>query len=220
LISSTSVYGLHEGIVDETSPCRPVGAYGMSKLEAEKRVQQIALEHGMGLTILRPVTMYGEGDPGNVLRLIRAVDRRRFLWIGNGVNRKSLLHRNDVAEACILAASGEPRGIEIYNVAGPSHEMREIMSTIARELHRTIPPVHLPIKPLLAALQILTHLSPTAAGGRNGLMDSLRKWSQDDVYDGTKMQQQLGWQPRVRLGDGLRSEVSWYLDSRLGSHAG
>jgi hypothetical protein len=43
----------------------------------------------MALTILRLATLYGEGDPGNVGRLMRALDRGRFLWIGDGSNRNS-----------------------------------------------------------------------------------------------------------------------------------
>lgn len=219
LISSASVYGPHEGIVDEGSPCRPVGAYAESKLEAENRAKQIALEHGMALTILRPVTMYGEGDPGNVLRLIRAVDRRRFVWIGHGANRKSLLHRDDVAEACVLALGRRPEGVEVFNVAGPAFEMREIISTISKELRRSIPPLHLPVGPLMTAAHLLGTASPAAGGGRNGLLDSLRKWTQDDVYGGSKIRRALGWQTRVEVRDGLRREVAWYLSVRRGERS-
>ena len=36
----------------------------------------------MALTILRLATLYGEGDPGNIKRLIRTIDQGRFIWIG------------------------------------------------------------------------------------------------------------------------------------------
>lgn len=218
LVSTAAVYGPHEGSTDETTPCRPVGAYAQSKLEAERRATGIALEHGMALTILRPVTMYGEGDPGNVLRLIRSVDRRRFLWIGNGTNRKSLLHRDDVAEACVLALGRKPEGVEVLNVAGPSYEMCEVISTISKELGRGVPPVHIPSGPVMAMARMMGRITPNVGGGRNGLLDSLRKWVQDDVYDGRKIQQLLGWQPRVHLQSGLQREIKWYLESR-GSQA-
>ena len=39
----------------------------------------------MALTILRLATLYGEGDRGNVGRLMRTPDRGRFLWIGGGI---------------------------------------------------------------------------------------------------------------------------------------
>ena len=214
LVSSAAVYGPHEGWVDETAPCRPEGAYAQSKLEAERRATEVATRHGMALTILRPVTMYGEGDPGNVYRLIRAIDRRRFLWIGSGTNRKSLLHRDDVAEACILALKRAPQGVEVFNVAGPAYEMREVISTIARELRRAIPPVRVPPRLVMALVHAVSRVDPTIGGGRNGLLESLQKWVRDDVYDGDKMRRVLGWQPRIDLQSGLRREIRWYLDSK------
>ncbi|MDO9566735.1 MAG: NAD-dependent epimerase/dehydratase family protein [Candidatus Desulfaltia sp.] len=74
---------------DENPPCNPVGPYALSKYNAELRAIEISRESGMALTILRLATLYGEEDPGNVGRLMRTLDRGRFLWIGDGSNRKS-----------------------------------------------------------------------------------------------------------------------------------
>ncbi|MEK6653833.1 MAG: NAD-dependent epimerase/dehydratase family protein, partial [Thermodesulfobacteriota bacterium] len=80
LISSVSVYGPYtHGIYDENTPCNPVGSYALSKYNAELRAIGIAREAGMALTILRLATLHGEGDPGNVGRLMRTLDRGRFL---------------------------------------------------------------------------------------------------------------------------------------------
>ena len=84
---------------DENTPCNPVGPYALSKYNAELRAIEIARVSGMALAILRLATLYGEGNPGNVGRLMRALDRGRFLWIGDGSNRKSLLYRGDAARA-------------------------------------------------------------------------------------------------------------------------
>ena len=67
----------------------------------------------MALTILRLATLYGEGDPGNVGRLMRKLDRGRFLWIGDGSNRKSLLYKGDAARACMAVAERPASGITI-----------------------------------------------------------------------------------------------------------
>jgi len=82
----------------------PVGPYALSKYNAKLRAIEIARDSGMALTILRLATLYGEGDPGNVGRLLRTLDRGRFLWIGDGSNRKSLLHKGDAARACMAVA--------------------------------------------------------------------------------------------------------------------
>ena len=108
LISSVSVYGpFTQGTYDESVPCRPEGPYAESKYQAEQRAIEIAQQSGMALTILRLATLYGEGDPGNVARLMRTIDRGRFIWVGDGSNRKSLLYKGDAARA-ILAVLQQP----------------------------------------------------------------------------------------------------------------
>ena len=69
----------------------------------------------MALTILRLATLYGEGDPGNVGRLMRTLDRGRFLWIGDGSNRKSLLYKGDAASARMVTVERPSSGVNVYN---------------------------------------------------------------------------------------------------------
>ncbi len=122
-----------------------MGPYAQSKLEAERRISALAEESGLRTTMLRPVTLYGEGDPGNVARLMRAIDRRRFVWIGKGENRKTLIYRDDAARACFLAAgrAAGPR-VEVYNLAAGDFTMREIVDHIADALGRKRPAWHIP----------------------------------------------------------------------------
>ncbi len=120
LISSVSVYGpFTEGSWNEDAPCKPAGPYASSKYEAEIQARDIAVKTGISLTILRLATLYGEQDPGNVGRLVRLLDRGRFMWIGTGANRKSLLYKEDAARACVRAASRPASGIGTYNVSAP-----------------------------------------------------------------------------------------------------
>jgi len=133
--SSVSVYSPDtKEPCDENTPCNPIGPYALSKYNAELRAIEIARASGMVLTILRLATLYGEGDPGNVGRLMRTLNRGRFLWIGNGSNRKSLLYKGDAARACVAVAERPASGINIYNVSAPACTMREIVDGIANAL--------------------------------------------------------------------------------------
>jgi nucleoside-diphosphate-sugar epimerase len=51
---------------------------------------------------------------------MRTLDRGRFLWIGDGSNRESLLYKGDAARACMAAAERPASGINIYNVSAPA----------------------------------------------------------------------------------------------------
>src|ERR1035437_4290529 len=104
VFSSVSVYGEsgRHGCA-ENAPCRPERPYALSKWRAARDAAEIARSHKLDMVILRLATLYGEGDPGNVGRLMRAIDRRRFVWLGNGSNRKRLVLRGDAATACLGA---------------------------------------------------------------------------------------------------------------------
>lgn len=212
LISSVAVYGGGSD-VDEDAPCRPAGAYAVSKWRAEQQALEIAGAAGVSLTTLRLATVYGEGDRGNVERLIHTLDRGRFAWIGDGRNRKSLIHREDAAAALLLAAAGPPVRPAVYNVAGPPCSMREIVDTLCRALGRRAPPRVVPAwvaRPIArAALRLTGGRGPVGALGT-----AVTKWLADDAYSGARFAAAFGFRTRVGLTEGLTREVGWYRGER------
>lgn len=202
LVSSVSVYGGGTGEArDEDSPCHPVGPYASSKYQAERRAIELSGELGLDLVILRLATLYGEGDPGNVARLIRVIDRRRFVMLGSGANRKSLLYREDAARACLEAMQKAPSGVRVYNVVGVVTPMVDIVGIVARRLGRR--PIRIPLSDRLVS-------GLTGLGGGNRLQTFFR----DDVYDGSRFETELGFLPRIALEEGLNREVDWYRSLR------
>jgi len=208
LISSVSVYGPYtQGVYDENTPCNPVGPYALSKYNAEMRAIEIARESGMALTILRLATLYGEGDPGNVGRLMRALDRGRFLWIGDGSNRKSLLYKGDAARACMTVAERHASGINIYNVSAPPCPMRDIVDGLAVELGKRPLPIQIPASIAMCTGKVVSCLPYKRL---SGLHATIEKWLAEDVYDTRRFEEAYGFQTKTSLEDGLKREVDWY----------
>ncbi len=208
LISSVSVYGpFTQCMVDESASCHPKGPYAESKYQAEQRSIEIAQQFGMPLTILRLATLYGEGDPGNVGRLMRSLAKGRFLWIGDGRNRKSLLYRGDAARACLAAMSAPPNGVAIYNVSAPPSTMHEIVEGLTDELGTRPLPVRVPAAFVISATRLLSGLPPSRF---SSLHATVKKWLAEDVYDTHRIEAAIGFRTQVSLTDGLQREVQWY----------
>lgn len=209
LVSTVSVYGpFTKGKYDETTPCNPIGPYAISKYDAEKRALEIAQREGMSLTILRLVTLYGEGDPGNVRRLMNTIDRGRFFWIGDGSNRKSLLYKSDAARACLMVAAEPMADMNVYNVSASPYSMGEIVNGIAMVLGKKKP---LPIRIPTSIALLLGKLISSFPGKRfSKLHATIEKWLAEDIYDTSRIEKDYRFHPQVDLIEGLKREAGWY----------
>jgi nucleoside-diphosphate-sugar epimerase len=203
LVSSVSVYGSYSGTkCDETVPCNPQSAYAKSKLRGELRAAELMARAESSLSILRFATIYGEGDRGNVARLISTLDRGQFIWPGSGQNQKSLIYREDAARACLYALERSVSGTEIFNVSASPATMREIVIAICEGLGRRVPRFGISLSLLNAAGAISRRI-----GDPGQFEQRLQKFIRDDVYDGTKFETSFGFRPAVSLSEGLRREV-------------
>ena len=205
LVSSVSVYGDYPGAkCDESVPCHPKGPYATSKWQAELEATERSAVVQASLTILRFATIYGEGDRGNVARLVGALDRNRFIWPGSGLNQKSLIYKEDAARACLAALERPVSGTEIFNVTAQPATMREIVSAICQALGRPVPRLGIPMALLKAAGAISLRM-----GDPGQLGQRLHKFIHDDVYDGCRFESTLGFRSAVSLTEGMRREVEF-----------
>lgn len=200
--STINVYGpgTRGVIFDEDSPLRPDSWYAETKARAE----ELALGGG-NATVLRLAAVYGPGMKGNYLRLLRALERGRFLMLGAGENRRTLVHVRDVAAAALLAAD-DPGAIgRIYNVTdGQIHPLRAIIAAMARGVGRRPPAFHLPVAPVSLAAMLIER-SARLAGRRTPLeRATLAKWLEDIAVRGQRLQDELGFRPAVDLVTGWR----------------
>ena len=207
-ISSVSVYGGEAEGKNEESKCHPETAYAESKWQAEQLLINFCEKVGMDLTILRLATLYGEGDPGNLARLIRSIDKGHFVWIGNGKNLKSLLHRDDAARACIEAIKRPQSGINIYNVSAPPCKMSDIVKTIYDALGKSSPSWHIPGSFALNSAKLLKIFSFNR-GKLSNIYDTLKKWVANNYYNTEKFNKTFNFQTGVSLEEGIRREVEW-----------
>lgn len=68
-LSSMSVYGIKNGVIDDNTPLKPYSAYGKSKIEAEEQINQLQ-DESFAIATIRPPMVYGKGCKGNYPRLV------------------------------------------------------------------------------------------------------------------------------------------------------
>ncbi len=208
LISSVSVYGSSEkGLVDETFDCKPTGAYAKSKLESEKIAVSFCERNDISLTILRPATVIGEGDPGNVRKLISTIANGRFVWVGRGENLKSLVYKDDVALAC-LSVLGQ-KGNNVFNISAEPVKMKMLVELIERLTGKSALPIVIPTGFALWLTTIGCKIGFKQRSTK--LRETIDKWIADDAYSSEKLRKHINFEPQTSIESGITREVEWYL---------
>ena len=212
LISSVSVYGNYGNVeVDETFVCQPEGFYAESKLEAEKIAVEICEPANINLTILRLATVIGEGDRGNVARLIDSINRGKFIWIGKGENKKSLIYKGDAAKAVTKVVENQPCGTQIFNITAKAVSMNKIVNTIAESLPKKLLPVSIPTK--ILDLIFGFNKKTVSLNKLKTIENTVEKWLATDIYSGEKILKVLNFSPAVTIAEALEKEVRSYKKS-------
>lgn len=129
-VSTVAVYGCEEGEnIDESHPLNGKTPYALSKIQAEEFLTKWCKEHNVTLGIIRPSLIAGPNPPGNLGAMISRIKRGKYLSIGGGKARKSILMVNDIpALINLLSDKGG-----IYNICDDNHpsfhELEESIST-------------------------------------------------------------------------------------------
>ena len=136
--STVAVYGLAQGEnISEKEPKLGTTPYAKSKLEAEGILHKWAEKHGVKLLILRLPLIAGPNPPGNLGVMINALKRNRYLSIGEGAARRSMVMGTDVGRLCSRLKGSEDG---IYNLTDGCHpSIRELEQLICNQLGRSMP---------------------------------------------------------------------------------
>ncbi|MFF0414880.1 NAD-dependent epimerase/dehydratase family protein [Kitasatospora sp. NPDC004745] len=132
--SSCSVYGMHEGTVDEDTEPNPLGIYARTKVLAERRLPDVLGADTM-LTSLRLATVHGSSPRQRLDSVVNSMASRAAatgrIPLNGGSQRRPLVHVGDVAR--VLAGVLEERLAGAWNVGSDeeNHTIVGIAETVA-----------------------------------------------------------------------------------------
>lgn len=213
LSSTIAVYGDSQGrILDEEGRPAPGTLYGQTKLAAEQIVLSARRRDGSAPgSVLRLAAVYGPRVKGNYRRLVKSLARGRFVPLGDGLNRRSLVYDEDVGRAFVLAATHPLAGGRVYNVTdGEVHTLNEIIATICESLGRRRPRISIPLAPariLAGAVEQLAYLTGYKAPVSR---ETINKYTEDLAVAGDRIQAELGFVPLFDLRAGWKQTI-WQM---------
>ena len=208
--STIAVYGDSRGrVLTEESPPSPKTFYERTKLEAERIVLDAKQLSGDPVgTVLRLGAVYGSRIKGNYERLTHALARHRFIPIGNGLNRRTLVYDKDVGRAAVLAISHPAAAGRLFNVTdGEFHTLNEIIESICAALGRKPPQLSMPsgiVRSLAGAIEGGYHIFGLRPPITPEMVD---KYTEDSAVNGGLIQKELGFVPRYDLQTGWRETI-------------
>lgn len=183
----------------ETDAPAPHNPYSISKLEAEIALREIGANSGMEVVIVRAPLVYGPGNPGNFLSLLRAIVSGIPLPLASVRNSKSFLYVDNLADALARCAIHPAAAGKTYLISdGAEVSTPELIRHLASALGKPVRLLPFPAALIRFVGKILGRSSTVEQ-----LIGSLR-------VDSSKIRRELGWTPPFTMAQGLRNTAEWY----------
>ena len=196
IAGSAEEYGNQPGPLSESLPSKATTAYGISKARATARALEMHAREGLPVTIVRPFSVYGPGQPRDMF-VAEAVDQavqHADLRMSHGEQKRDLIFVEDVVRGLVAAATAEGVEGKIINLGtAQAHRLRDVAERIWE-----------------------------MTGARGRLLVGARATAPDELYDTwadvTLARRLLGWEARTQLESGLRRTID-FAREQLGTKA-
>jgi UDP-N-acetylglucosamine 4-epimerase len=198
--SSSSVYGDHPALPKvEDAVGRQLSPYAVSKYADELYAHAFRLAYGLELVGLRYFNVYGpRQDPNGPYAAVipiwfKALLQGTLVHVnGDGESSRDFCFVEDAVQANLLAATTDDANAlgQVYNVAvGERTTLNQLFALVREQVARAVPGAA-SVRPL--------HRDLRAGDVRHSLADV------------TKARRLLGYEPTVRVREGLARSAAWY----------
>lgn len=194
--STRQVYGRPQYLpVDEAHPLAPIDCNAVSNLAAEFYHGLYSTVHGIRTVCLRLTNTYGprqlmkdtHGRYAFIFFFVRQIiDGQQLKLMAGGEQVRDFTFVDDAVEALLLAAARPRADGRTYNLGGEVHTLLEVA-------------------------QILIDIAGSGSYEVVPLPPERQAIEMGQVYlDHARIRNELGWQPRVTLREGLERTIDYY----------
>ena len=198
--------------VDESTPCRPITAYGESKKAAEEVV--LSMKHELPVTIVRPPAVYGPRDT-EIFIFFQTIRKGLNPMIGFDDKRVSLIHVHDLVDGIILAGESSRSNAQTYFISSEEYYGWKECGRLAAEKMGKQSPLrirvpHFVVYAIAAIAQLVSTFQKQAATlNIEKARDITRTYW---TCSTAKAMQELGYRQRTSLAQGFENTIQWYFD--------
>jgi nucleoside-diphosphate-sugar epimerase len=225
-VSSVAVYGPSARYdaakrgekTDETTVLAPLSErahYARSKRDSEELVLRAHREGRVWATAVRPDVIYGRRDRHFVPRMVTLLRFGAIPLLKGGRTTMAIVHAQNVAEGCVLAATSDIAGGKAYNLANDYDvSVRRFFELGGEGIGSR--PRFLPLPMWLAEGAIRGVRSVTRALTGSSLVNfaALSFLSEDNPFSSERAKRELGWAPTMRPEVGVPDAFIWALENK------
>jgi dTDP-glucose 4,6-dehydratase len=191
--STSEVYGTARVVpIDESHPLQGQSPYSASKIGADKLVESFWRTYELPVVTVRPFNTYGPRQSARAVipTIISQALSREVVHLGNLETRRDFTYVDDTVEGFVRAARSEGVVGEVINLGtGEDISIREVAKMI---------------------IDMIGHKA------RVEVEEERIRPEQSEVMrlvsDNRLAQEKIGWQPEVRLEEGLHRTIAWIED--------
>ncbi len=206
-VSTDEVYGSlgPAGLFSETTPYAPNSPYAASKASADHLVRAYFKTYGLPALLTNCSNNYGPYQfPEKLipLMILNAIDGKDLPVYGDGLNVRDWIYVEDHCEG-ILEVLERGRPGEKYNLGGKSERTNlAVIDGICEVLEEELPAAENPRLDGRTYRDLKTFVKDRPGHDRRYAIDS------------SKVERELGFEPRHDFESGLAETVRWYLGNR------
>ena len=206
--------------IQENDTAQPNTAYGKSKLEAEEWLSRLNKELGarneelLPYVILRPTGVYGPRER-DYFMMFKSIKAHTDFAVGFQQQDITFVYVTDVVQAVFLALEKGKTGRRYFLSDGAVYQSSTFSNLIRKELGN---PWWIRITAPIWLLRIITfcgeyigHMTGKVTALNNDKYNIMRQrnWR----CDITPAREELGYEPKVQLEEGVKHSVKWYQEN-------
>ncbi|MEJ8544272.1 NAD-dependent epimerase/dehydratase family protein [Brevibacillus borstelensis] len=216
-VSTPSLYFAFEdklGIREsDPLPQRFANAYAETKYLAEREVDN-AFERGLATVTIRPRALFGPGDNAILPRLIRANKNRFVPMIDGGQAVIDLTYVDNVVDALLLCMDSPEKTLgSVYNITnGEPVMLIDVLESVFAKLDMPLRKKAVSYRQAYGIASVLELLSRTLLAYREPMLTryTVGVLAKSQTLDITKAREELGYEPRVSLREGIDIFANWW----------